>query len=130
VITFAEAGLAIEDAARAAGASPRSVRRWRAEGEIAELSHEARVALAFERAAQNEIDWQESATFLEVQYAERWADPLGDDVGELFDDLGELNRGRARAECSDRSWRSGAGTKRGHEGLAWPRLEEARRIPA
>jgi hypothetical protein len=87
VITFAEAGLAIEDAARAAGASPRSVRRWRAEGEIAELSHEARVALAFERAAQNEIDWQESATFLEVQYAERWADPLGDDVGELFDDL-------------------------------------------
>jgi hypothetical protein len=41
-----------------------------------------------------------------------------------------INRGRARAECSDRSWRSGAGTKRGHEGLAWPRLEEARRTPA
>ena len=41
-----------------------------------------------------------------------------------------INRGRARVECSDRSWRSGAGTKRGHEGLAWPRLEEARQTPA
>ena len=37
---------------------------------------------------------------------------------------------RARAECSGRSWRSGAGTRRGHEGLAWPRLGEARRTPA
>jgi hypothetical protein len=41
-----------------------------------------------------------------------------------------INHGRARAECLGRSWRSGAGTRRGHEGLAWPRLGEARRTPA
>ena len=41
-----------------------------------------------------------------------------------------INHGRAQAECSGRSWRSGAGTKRGHEGLAWPRLGEAPRTPA
>jgi hypothetical protein len=41
-----------------------------------------------------------------------------------------INRGRARAECSGRSWRSGAGTRRGHEEPAWPRFGEARRTPA
>jgi hypothetical protein len=41
-----------------------------------------------------------------------------------------INHGRARAECLGRSWRSGAGTRRGHEGLAWPRLGEAPRTPA
>jgi hypothetical protein len=41
-----------------------------------------------------------------------------------------INHGRARAEWLGRSWRSGAGTRRGHEGLAWPRLGEAGRTPA
>ena len=45
-------------------------------------------------------------------------------------DSRHINHGRARAECSGRSRRSGAGTRRGHEGLAWPRLGEARRTPA
>ena len=34
-----------------------------------------------------------------------------------------IDHGRARAECLGRSWRSGAGTRRGHEGLAWPRSD-------
>ena len=41
-----------------------------------------------------------------------------------------FSHGRARAECLGRSRRSGAGTRRGHEELAWPRLGEARRTPA
>jgi hypothetical protein len=92
LITFAEAGLTIEDAAHAAGVAPRSLRRWRAEGqrEIDALSTEARLALAFGQArasgARNGIDWRESARFLERASAECWADPVGAD--DLLGDLG------------------------------------------
>ena len=41
-----------------------------------------------------------------------------------------ISHGRVRAEWLGRSRRSGAGTRRGREGLAWPRLGEARRTPA
>ena len=55
--------------------------------------------------------------------------PRDDGTGLVAREL-IINRGRARAGCSGRSWRSGAGTRRGHEGLAWPRLGGARRTPA
>ena len=80
MILFAEAGLSPADAAVAAGVSPRSLRRWRAEGqrELDALSPEARLALAFTRVRASRAarkEWRESARFLDQLWAER-VDPF------------------------------------------------------
>ena len=74
-------GLSVEVAARAAGVGPRSLRRWRAQGqrELAALSPEARLALALneaEREARKLDDgWQAIARQLAEESPERWAGP-------------------------------------------------------
>jgi hypothetical protein len=60
----------VEEACSASGLSPRSVRRWRAEGEreLAELSPQARLALELQRVAEERrsTDWRQAASQLEA----------------------------------------------------------------
>jgi hypothetical protein len=83
------AGVPLGEAVRAAGASPRSLRRWQAAGrrELRELSAEARLVLALERAeGKRPEDWQSVAARLvvnEVEWRELLAEPLDDVLAEF-----------------------------------------------
>jgi len=90
LVSEVELGVPLERAALAVGVSPRSVRRWRREGqrELDELSSEARLALEIARARATQYDWRESARALEQFDPVRWGAPatLDEMLAELFDD--------------------------------------------
>ena len=74
-----EMGLGVTAAARLAGCSGRSVRRWQAQGrrELDDLSGEARLVLALAQAEREarKLDWKVAVAELEAIAPERWAGP-------------------------------------------------------
>jgi hypothetical protein len=81
IVAAVELGLSLEAAARSAGVSPRSFRRWTREGrrELDGLSPVARLVLAVDQAEERAqaLDWREATRKLEALAAEPFA----------FDDL-------------------------------------------
>jgi len=91
VVWRVAAGEPIGTAAHAAGASPRTLRRWRAAGrrELDGLSAQARLVLAIERAEQERPeDWQALAARIVTNEVE-WQALTGEPLDELLDRLDE-----------------------------------------